>query len=95
MTYIILHAGTYQNYGNLMNNHQPTNSNILDPKCGPLGFIVGDWNDINSFYAAVPCGKGLMVIHQGKQLKKCRNSISARNFIEKYRKKRSVARLPV
>jgi hypothetical protein len=78
-----------------MNSQQPTNSNILDPKCGPLGFIVGDWNDINSFYAAVPCGNALMVIHQGKQLKKCRNSISARNFIEKYRKKRSVARLPV
>ena len=69
-----------------MKNQQPTNSNILDPKCGPLGFIVGDWDDINSFYAAVPCGKGLMVIHQGKQLKKCRNTISARNFIEKYRK---------
>ena len=78
-----------------MKNQQPTNSNILDPKCGPLGFIVGDWDDINGFYAAVPCGKGLMVIHQGKQLKKCRNLISARNFIEKYRKKRSVARLPV
>ena len=54
-----------------MNSQQPTNSNILDPKCGPLGFIVGDWNDINSFYAAVPCGNALMVIHQGKQLKKC------------------------
>ena len=78
-----------------MKNQQPTNSNILDPKCGPLGFIVGDWDDINGFYAAVPCGNGLMVIHQGKQLKKCRNSISAHNFIEKYRKKRSVARLPV
>jgi|TARA_B100000035_G_scaffold153895_1_gene131045 hypothetical protein len=78
-----------------MKNQQPTNSNILDPKCGPLGFTVGDWDDINSFYAAVPCGNGLMVIHQGKQLKKCRNSISARNFIEKCRKKRSVARLPV
>ena len=39
-----------------MKNDQPTNSHILDPKCGsqPLGFIVGDWNDINSFYAAVP-----------------------------------------
>jgi len=78
-----------------MKNQQPTNSNILDPKCGPLGFIVGDWNDINGFYAAVPCGNGLMVIHQGKQLKKCRNTTSARNFIEKCRKKKSVARLPV
>jgi len=76
-------------------SQQPTNSNILYPQCGPLGFIVGDCNDINGFYAAVPCGKGLMVIHQGKQLKKCRNSTSAHNFIEKHRKKRSVARLPV
>ena len=52
-----------------MKNQQPTNSNILHPKCGPLGFIVGDWDDTNGFYAAVPCGNGLMVIHQGKQLK--------------------------
>jgi hypothetical protein len=78
-----------------MKNKQPSNSSILDPKCGPLGFTVGDWDDINHFYAAVPCGKGLMVIHQGKQLKKCRNSISAHNFINKCMKKRSVARLPL
>ena len=78
-----------------MKNQQPSNSNILNPKCGSLGFTVGDWDDINHFYAAVPCGKGLMVIHQGKQVKKCRNSTSARNFIDKCRKKRSVARLPL
>jgi hypothetical protein len=78
-----------------MKNKQPTNSSILDPKCGPLGFTVGDWDDINHFYAAVPCGNGLVVIHQGKQVKKCRNSISAHNFIDKCRKKRSVAKLPL
>ena len=76
-------------------SQQPTNSSILDPQCGPLGFVIGDWDDINGFYAAVPCGKGLMVIHQGKQLKKCRNSTSARNYIDRHRRKRSIARLPV
>ena len=76
-------------------SQQPTNSSILDPQCGPLGFVIGDWDDINGFYAAVPCGKGLMVIHQGKQLKKCRNSTSARNFIERHKRKRSVAKLPI
>ena len=69
-------------------SQQPTNSSILDPQCGPLGFVIGDWDDINGFYAAVPCGKGLMVIHQGKQLKKCRNSTSARNYIDRHRRKR-------
>ena len=48
-------------------SQQPTNSSILDPE--PLGFVIGDWDDINGFYAAVPCGKGLMVIHQGNNLK--------------------------
>ena len=59
-----------------MKNDQPTNSHILDPKCSPLGFIVGDWNDINSFYAAVPCGNGLMVIHQGRQLKNAETQLA-------------------
>ena len=75
-------------------SQQPTNSSILDPQCGPLGFVIGDWDDINGFYAAVPCGKGLMVIHQGKQLKKCRNSTSARNYIDRHRRKQSIAKLP-
>ena len=35
-------------------SQQPTNSSILDPQCGPLGFVIGDWDDINGFYAAVP-----------------------------------------
>jgi hypothetical protein len=53
-----------------------TNSNILEPKPGPIGFIVKD-------YAAIPYGNQLMVIHNGKQIKVCRNQQSARNFINK------------
>ena len=53
-----------------------TNSNILDPKPGPIGFIMKD-------YAAVPYGNQLMVIHNGQQIKVCRTSQSARNFIQK------------
>lgn len=55
------------------------NSNILDPKPGPIGFIVKD-------YAAVPYGNQLMVIHNGQQIKVCRNQQSARNFIQKQMK---------
>ena len=65
---------------------QPTNSSILDPKPGPLSFVVGDWNDAESFYAAVPCNKGLAVVHQATVLKVCRTSQSARNFITKHQK---------
>ncbi len=49
---------------------QPTNSNILHPQCGPLGFIVGDWNDINGFYAAVPCRQGSYGHPPGETIKK-------------------------
>ena len=61
---------------------QPTKSNILDSKPGPLGFVVGkDWE-----YAAVPYGNQLMIIHNGQQIKVCRNEKSARNFIAKHKK---------
>jgi hypothetical protein len=61
---------------------QPTKSNILDPKPGPLGFVVGkDWE-----YAAVPYGNQLMIIHNGQQIKVCRNEKTARNFIAKHKK---------
>ena len=40
---------------------QPTNSHILNPNPGPLSFTVGDWNDYENFYAAIPCGKMLAV----------------------------------
>ena len=54
------------------------------------GFIVG-----NGTYAAIPFGKQLMIIHNGQQLKLCRTAQSARNFIDKHRKGKSVGKLPV
>lgn len=52
------------------------------------GFIVGKWEDPN-VYAAVPLissDKKLMIIHQGQQIKLCRNEKEARNFIQKHKK---------
>jgi hypothetical protein len=65
-------------------------SNILDPNPFPMGFIVGKGE-----YAAIPCGKQLMVIHNGEQLKVCRTESSARKFIEAHRKGKSLGKLPV
>lgn len=61
------------------------------------GFIVGKWEDPD-VYAAVPLGVDstqLMIIHKGQQIKVCRNEKSARNFIDKHRKGKSVAELPI
>ena len=61
------------------------------------GFIVGKWEDPD-VYAAVPFGidsTQLMIIHKGQQIKLCRNEKSARNFIERHRKGKSVAKLPI
>ena len=71
----------------MKNKEQPTNSNILTPKPPKNGFVVGAWDD-PEMYACVPiCGK-LMVIQQGQQLKVCNNEDSARNFINKHKKRR-------
>ena len=57
-----------------------SNSNILEPKPGPIGFVMKD-------YAAVPYGKSkLIILHNGQQIKVCRNQQSARNFIQKQKK---------
>ena len=61
------------------------------------GFTVGKWSD-PLMYAAVPLAGSkskLVVIHKGQQLKVCRNEQSARNFIEKHRKGKSVGKLPL
>ena len=72
-----------------MTNTQPTNSNILDANPGPLSFTVGDWDDADLFYAAVPInGNKLAIVHQTNIIKICRNTQSARNFITKHLKKR-------
>jgi len=58
-----------------------TNSNILEANPGPIGFIIGKGE-----YAAIPYGNQLMIIHNGQQLKVCRNEKSAHNFIENHKK---------
>ena len=57
-------------------------SDILEPKPIELGFLMGD-------YAAIPMigsDTKLMVIHEGKHLKVCRNRKSAITFIKKHSK---------
>ena len=69
---------------------QPHNSHKLAPKSLPNSFIVGDWNDVNTFYAAVHAGpkfNKLAVVHNATVLKVCRNESSARNFIAKHQKR--------
>ena len=63
----------------------PTNSNILTASPPPNGLIIGEGDLL---YACVPIGNKLMIIHQGCQLKVCNNETSARNFINKHRKRR-------
>tara|TARA_B100000519_G_C14105708_1_gene373268 strand:+ start:151 stop:375 length:225 start_codon:yes stop_codon:yes gene_type:complete len=68
---------------------QPTNSSILNAQPEPLSFVVGDWDDAKTFYAAVPInGNKLAVVHQANVIKICRTAQSARNFISKHKKRR-------
>ena len=70
---------------------------ILDPKPVEEGFIVGKYDD-PMMYAAVPIAGSdtkLAVVHQANVLKVCRNRQSAINFIDRHKRKKSVARLPV
>ena len=72
-------------------------SDILDSKPVEQGFIVGKYDD-PMMYAAVPIAGSntkLAVIHQANVLKVCRNRQSAVNFIERHRKGKSVAKLPL
>ena len=65
---------------------QPHNSHKLEPKSLPNCFIVGDWDDIDTFYAAVHAGpkmNKLAVIHRARVLKICKDEASARKFISK------------
>jgi hypothetical protein len=64
-----------------------TNSRILNSQPGPMGFVIG-----NGEYAAISMMGSttkLMVIHNGLQLKVCRNRQSAMSFIDKHRKRKS------
>ena len=59
--------------------------------------MVGKYED-PFCYAAVPIAGSntkLAIIHQGRVLKECRNRQSAINFIERHRKGKSVAKLPM
>ena len=67
---------------------QPTNSHILHANPGPLSFTVGDWDDYENFYAAIPCGKMLAVMHKSQILKQCKTTQSAMKYIEKHQKRR-------
>jgi hypothetical protein len=72
-------------------------SDILDPKPVEQGFMVGKYED-PLCYAAVPIigsDTQLAIIHQGRCIKECRNRQSAINFIERHRKGKSVAKLPI
>ena len=72
-------------------------SDILDPKPVEQGFMVGKYED-PLCYAAVPIMGSttqLAIIHQGRVIKECRNRQSAINFIEKHRKGKSEAKLPL
>tara|TARA_B100000003_G_scaffold129504_1_gene116042 strand:+ start:3939 stop:4178 length:240 start_codon:yes stop_codon:yes gene_type:complete len=74
-----------------------TRSTILDAKPVEEGFIIGKYDD-PMMYAAVPIAGSdtqLAVVHQANVLKVCRNRQSAMNFIDRHRKKKSVAKLPV
>jgi|TARA_A100001515_G_scaffold97209_1_gene78109 hypothetical protein len=74
-----------------------TKTTILDTKPVEEGFIVGKYDD-PMMYAAVPIGGSttqLAVVHQANVLKVCRNRQSALNFIERHRKGKSVAKLPL
>lgn len=66
-----------------------SNSTILSDQ--PLGGFIVD----NGKYAVVPYCNQLMVIHNGKQLKVCLSEQSARKYIERHRKGKSQAKLPV
>ena len=70
---------------------------ILDPKPVEEGFIIGKYDD-PMMYAAVPIARSdtkLAVVHQANVLKVCRNRQSAISFIDRHKRKKSVARLPV
>ncbi len=71
-----------------MKKDQPTNSNILSPQPPQNSFVIGSWDDIDTFYAVVPYKKGLAIVHKGEVIKVCRNSVSARKFIDKHQRRR-------
>lgn len=66
-----------------------TNQTILNSKPLPKPFVTKD------NYAAVQCGKGLMVIFNNQQLKYCTTTKIAMTYVNKHRKGKSLGELPI
>jgi hypothetical protein len=70
-----------------MNNIQ--NETLLDPKPGdPNGYVTknGEW-------AAVPCGKKFVILHNGQQVHTANNYKTAKTYIQKSAKGASLSSL--
>ena len=70
-----------------MNNVQ--NEGILNPKPGdPNGYVTKD-----GMWAAVPCGKKFVILHNGQQVHTANNYKTAKSYIQKAVKGKSVSSL--
>ena len=70
-----------------MNNIQ--NEGLLNPKPGdPNGYVTKD-----GMWAAVPCGKKFVILHNGQQIHTANNYRSALTYIKKAMKGKSVSTL--
>jgi hypothetical protein len=70
-----------------MNNVQ--NEGILNPKPGdPNGYVTKD-----GMWAAEPCGKKFVILHNGQQVHTANNYKTAKSYIQKAVKGKSVSSL--
>tara|TARA_B100000900_G_scaffold299150_1_gene257711 strand:- start:674 stop:892 length:219 start_codon:yes stop_codon:yes gene_type:complete len=71
-----------------MKKDQPTNSNILSSQPPQNSFVVGDWDDVENFYAVLPHKNQLAIVYKAEVIKMCRTEDSARKFIAKHQRRR-------
>jgi ABC-type uncharacterized transport system ATPase component len=65
------------------------NEGLLNPKPGdPNGYVTKD-----GMWAAVPCGKKFIILHNGQQVHTANNYKSAKTYIQKSAKGASVSSL--
>jgi ABC-type uncharacterized transport system ATPase component len=65
------------------------NEGLLNPKPGdPSGYVTKD-----GMWAAVPCGKKFIILHNGQQVHTANNYKSAKTYIQKAAKGASVSSL--
>ena len=65
------------------------NEGLLNPKPGdPNGYVTKD-----GMWAAVPCGKKFIILHNGQQVHTANNYKSAKTYIQKAAKGASVSSL--